>query len=361
MQDPQAFGVNGRLRLVCPETTNIPELAQLLRQLGINPLSCKPEREKKGIFVLGFVSIEFANAALARLNQSQASLNGVKITGKILPTSEEQRNTVHLANVPFNAKVEEIRKALEHFGKVSKIVLPMDPIWGSNRGFAFATFENHADKVKLLKVPNFRPENMEFWPIRPSEPHKKVPQPAKPNQHVERAEVKPKQTTHSSSAQKKVRELAEFKDAKMKKQAEKVSSGKPSGVNHMKQAFESMFEACKLTVAEKKQVLESLMADLTKSSKQSQHANKSENKKGKAKIPKQQVVLDDADEPMADVKEDGQAQEPTSSTPASSPVETSTTPVPQQQPHQPEKSQPKMKNPLHQTPEQVLSEISSLA
>jgi nucleolar protein 4 len=65
---------------------------------------------------------------------------------------KKRRNRVIIRNLSFYAKERDIRNALQEFGEIAEIHIPLVPQTKGHRGFCFVTFENQKSMQKCLKA-----------------------------------------------------------------------------------------------------------------------------------------------------------------------------------------------------------------
>lgn len=60
--------------------------------------------------------------------------------------SGEERVTIYVGNLSFQATEEDVRDVFSEYGKVSRVSLPTDRETGRKRGFAFVEMESEAEE-----------------------------------------------------------------------------------------------------------------------------------------------------------------------------------------------------------------------
>ena len=66
--------------------------------------------------------------------------------------SDELTTTVRVSNVTINATEEDLHDLFYRFGRILRLHLVQDRNTGKSRGFAFVTFETHANAVRAMQV-----------------------------------------------------------------------------------------------------------------------------------------------------------------------------------------------------------------
>jgi ATP-dependent DNA helicase RecG len=146
------LGFNGRListRQIFDEVGIVSEdyyrqLIESLRKLGI--LVNKLTREETYTF-----------AKRNRISRKAVPRYLINIpTNKIIkPVSVEETDTsdyakIFIGNLPFNTTVTQVENALQQFGEISDITIPIDHFSGRSRGFAIVEFEQKESVIKAL-------------------------------------------------------------------------------------------------------------------------------------------------------------------------------------------------------------------